>query len=280
MGLIGFEKQRTFLAHALKQGTLAHACLFSGPEMIGKRLVALELAAEASASNRTPDTDPDIRILALGGEAANIPIEDIRDLKFFLSLTPLAGKRRIVIVDDAHRMTQEASNAFLKILEEPPSHALIVLVSCQPERLPRTVISRCLQIRFGPHSDAVTAQFLKPYGLSKEDSELAVALAGGRIGWIARMIEGDTFKQLKKDIESFTAAARHDIAERLQFAQKVAERDDHIELADLWLRWVRAYGTNPDKSRRVLQLLLELRATLAEPQFNARLALEKFWLSF
>jgi DNA polymerase-3 subunit delta' len=282
MDVIGFESQKRYLEQSLQKGMLSHAYLFSGPEMIGKRLFALSFAERINHSGLSFDLDPDIRVLSGKSDEGqtSIPIEDIRNLKFFLSLTPLRGERRIVVIDDAHRMTNEASNAFLKVLEEPPLHALILLISSQPEALLPTVVSRCQEVRFFSHDKVTVHTFLQSHKLSLEDNECLQTLAGGRIGWIAKTLVGSGIDQLKRDIEEFKTVARQGIAERILFAQKIAERDDRGEVVDVWLRWVRAYGTNPEKYRHVLARLIELRSILAEPQFNARLALESFFLSF
>jgi len=145
----GFENIKKYFEKALADDSLEHAYLFSGQEMIGKRTFALELAGpiQGSPVNRAAlYGEPDL--LMLGSES--VGIDEIRKLKKFLSLKPYASKYKIVIIDDAHQMGAEAANAMLKVLEEPPAHSLIILISANPQALLPTIYSRCVEI--GPYS--------------------------------------------------------------------------------------------------------------------------------
>src|SRR3989344_5561135 len=124
--VIGFEQQKKYTEQLLKQGELPHAFVFSGPEMIGKKLFAQDLYRLANHCETLRDTDPDFTLIApqvQDGET-KIYIDDIRQARGILSLTPARGPYKFLVIDDADRLTAEASNALLKILEEPPSFSV------------------------------------------------------------------------------------------------------------------------------------------------------------
>ena len=140
---IGFNKQREYFKNAVKNGHLSHAYLFSGPDGIGKKIFAYDLFR--LVNQREPEGDPDFKLLTprLEEEETQIYIEDIRDLKSYLSLKPYRGPYKFVVINDADRLVIEASNAILKLLEEPTQFTVIILVSSKPKLLLPTVLSRC-----------------------------------------------------------------------------------------------------------------------------------------
>lgn len=151
------------MGRILDRGRLAHAYILAGPEGIGKEAIALDLAmlllCDAPRLGDTPEpcgacqnckkTDrgvhPDILILRPDG--ASIKVDQIRGLQHMISLAPLEARRRISILINAHKMNNEASNALLKTLEEPPSHNHLFLTATSVEGLIPTVVSRCQILR-------------------------------------------------------------------------------------------------------------------------------------
>ena len=158
-GILGHQKQREFLTKALQKGTLPHAYVFAGPESVGKKLVAKKLAYEMLgvelpllAYGRPPlvgeeKFHPDL--IEISGDDG-IKIEQIRELVYKLSLLPYQAKYKIAILDKADEMSVEAANALLKMLEEPKGYTYIFLITSNPNKLPKTILSRCQKIIFGP----------------------------------------------------------------------------------------------------------------------------------
>jgi len=156
--ITGHERQKDILRRALTQQRIAHAYLFSGPDGIGKRLVALAFARALLCTNgqgcgscsacRKVDHNnhPDVHLLET--EGASIKIEQIRGLQKELSLRPLEGQYKICLIDGAEKMTLGAANALLKTLEEPQANTLLVLLTDQPEQLITTIRSRCQHLPF------------------------------------------------------------------------------------------------------------------------------------
>lgn len=176
-GLFGHEAAERALAAAFAGGRMHHAWMLSGPAGIGKATLAYRWARYALASPQereagagtlaisdTSITARQVRALSHPGLAvvrraydtrtkrfpATIPVDEVRSLKTFLGRTADAGAWRIVIVDSADELNLNAANALLKALEEPPRRTLFLLVVAQPQRLLRTIRSRCRTLELAP----------------------------------------------------------------------------------------------------------------------------------
>ncbi len=262
---------------------LEHAYLFSGQEMIGKRTFALELSRfdlfKDPRSNLIINPD----LLFLGKE--DIGIEDIRQLKKFLSLKPYASKYKTVIIDNAHQMGAEAANAMLKVLEEPPAHSLIILISANPQALLPTIYSRCVEIKFVPHSRSELLKHLGKLGLSGIQAEFLADFSNGRLGLAYRLKEKDAFKDIKKNLEDFNKLLRFNLNKRIKFAEKILAGDhgseEAVDLLLYWMFYLRSNFSNKLKINRtkVLKNILETREILSHSQFNHRLALENLLIN-
>jgi DNA polymerase-3 subunit delta' len=133
-------------AHA--QDRLAHAYLVAGPEGSGKRKLVRELCGLLVAGNGDdPLRHPDAHVLEPESKSRRIRVEAVRDLERELQLRSLRGGRKVGVIFDAERLVENAANAFLKTLEEPPANSHLFLVSSLPEQLPATIVSRCIKVR-------------------------------------------------------------------------------------------------------------------------------------
>ncbi len=137
--VIGQEHLVSLLAGALEQNKIAHAYLFYGGRGTGKTSVARILAKELKCN---PEDIIEI------DAASNRGIDEIRELREAVRTSPFSSPYKVYIVDEAHMLTKEASNALLKTLEEPPSHVIFILATTDPEKLPQTIVSRCQKIEF------------------------------------------------------------------------------------------------------------------------------------
>lgn len=283
----GNNKNKRYFENLIQKKVLSHAYLFSGPEMVGKRSFALELFRLLNGQN--PEGRPDFISVSpnFAEEETKIYIEDIRKLKSFFRLKPHTGPYKFALIDDAHCLTIEAANALLKVLEEPPSFSVIVLVSSMPGLLPTTIVSRCEEVRFGEASSKEVDSFLSDKKIKKEDKDFLLKLAGGRIGLISRLIENDGISEAQKAIDDLRKLLNSEIFEKMSYAKKIHEKalrhssgqGAYQPLIDCWLNWVSAHVRQSPKNEKIVKELLELHQIVSQPQYNHRLALENFLLN-
>ncbi|MBV8689160.1 MAG: DNA polymerase III subunit gamma/tau, partial [Candidatus Eremiobacteraeota bacterium] len=158
--LVGQDAVVRTLTSALETGRLSHAYLFSGPRGSGKTSAAKILARCLNCVNgptAAPDNTCENCLSILNGTAmdvieldaaSNRGIEQIRDLREAVQFAPTVMRKKVYIIDEAHMLTKEGANAFLKTLEEPPEHAVFILATTEPEKLPPTILSRCQRYAF------------------------------------------------------------------------------------------------------------------------------------
>jgi DNA polymerase-3 subunit delta' len=226
--VVGFENQKKYFDQLLSRGELSHAYIFSGPDKIGKKTFAQELCV--NINGRKIQSDVDFFFVAPKREEGEtkIYIEDIRKLKSSLMYKPVLGPYKLILIDDADRLTEEASNAFLKILEEPPSFSIFILITSRPQFLLPTISSRCQDVSFLSHDKKFVQKAIPTNGASKEDEELLLLLAGGRIGWALDVVNSKRLSEVKKDIKEFQSIIKKDIFERMQYAKNLCRNHNLI----------------------------------------------------
>ena len=158
--LVGQDAVVRTLSSAIESGKIAHAYLFSGPRGSGKTSAA-KIMARCLNCERGPTPEPDntcpacvsmlegtaLDVLEIDA-ASNRGIDEIRALRDAVKFAPSSMRYKIYIIDEAHMLTKEGANAFLKTLEEPPAHAIFILATTEPEKLPVTILSRCQRYAF------------------------------------------------------------------------------------------------------------------------------------
>jgi len=214
--LLGHEAAEAIMLDALRAGRMHHAWLITGPEGIGKATLAYRFARRLLAGQPAGDSlaldaaDPVFRRVAAGSHAdlltveriwddkrkrmkTQIAVDDVRRINSFMSLTPAEGGWRVVIVDGAEELNQASANALLKVLEEPPPRAILLLVCAAAGRLLPTIRSRCRRLRLSPLADAPMARLLADMlpGLGADDRGRLVTLAEGSPGRALMLAEDE-----------------------------------------------------------------------------------------
>jgi DNA polymerase-3 subunit gamma/tau len=195
--LVGQEHVTETLANAIKKDRVAHAYIFSGARGVGKTTAARILAKALNCVNG-PTAEPcgvcdSCKEIAAGSSldvieidaASNRGIDQIRELREMVRYAPAASRSKVVILDEAHMLTGEASNALLKTLEEPPERVIFVMATTQPEDLEDTIRSRSQHFHFRALTFNEITDRLK-YIASKEN----LKIEDGALAVIARMAEG------------------------------------------------------------------------------------------
>lgn len=279
MQIVGHNKQKKYFQNVIKNGAVSHAYLFTGSEMIGKKMLALELFELINGKSHINDPD----FVSIGPNLSDgefkIYIEDVRKLKSFFRFKPYIGPYKLAVIDEAHCFTNEAANALLKILEEPPRFSVIILVSSTPGLIPATIVSRCEKVSFNEATEKETMDYLIEKKVNKEDGEFLIKLAGGKIGLINHLIEGDNIIEAKKAVDDLRKLFNSGVYEKMDYAKKIHEAGDYQPKVGYWLNWVSAHLTGSPKNKKIVENLLALNQLISQPQFNHRLALENFLLN-
>lgn len=158
--VVGQEHITRTLQNAIVSGRLAHAFLFSGPRGVGKTTTARILAKALNcAQGPTPSpcgkcdsclettAGTSVDVIEIDG-ASNRGIEHIRELREAVKYAPVGGKNKVYVIDEVHMLTNEAFNALLKTLEEPPPHVIFIFATTEPQKIPATIHSRCQRYGF------------------------------------------------------------------------------------------------------------------------------------
>jgi len=289
--LYGHAAAERTLLDAFLSGKLPHAWLLCGPRGIGKATLAYRFARFALAEG--PKTGPNLfgtaappvslklgpehpifRRVASGGHADlltvertenergklrdEIVIEDARQVGDFLHLTPAEGGWRVVVIDGVEEMNRNAANAVLKIVEEPPARALILLVSHAPGRLLPTIRSRCRRLALKPLAEAVTIRVLAEQRpeIAAGDARALARLAEGSAGRAIDLADQGGLALLRQIAELLATLPKLDVAALHKLADRVGGSEGEVvfrTVTDLLLWWlarfVRASGARepPDE---------------------------------
>lgn len=290
--LIGQEAIKENLIHALDSGRLGHAYLFSGLRGSGKtssaRIFAKDLlcergvgshACESCASCISANEGRHMDIIEMDA-ASHRKIEDIRDLIEQTRYAPVSGRFKIFIIDEAHMLTKEASNAFLKTLEEPPAYIKFILATTDPLKLPATILSRTQHFRFKAISYELIVKHLEDI-LIKEQ----ISFESGALKIIARSGSGslrDTLTLLDQAIIFCGGAiSTHGVTDmlglldprRIDEILSTAQKGSHEELCAL----IKSLEDN-DAEMIINELIASLKERFLEPRHEFSLLIfERFF---
>jgi DNA polymerase III subunit delta' len=291
--IVGQNKIKDILVRMLTKQRVPHALLFYGPEGIGKEAIALEMAKAlicqqgVPACGVCPDCQrisqlnhPDVYFIypamatttdkehaevkqsivrnpylrSNPWASPTISIDRIRELKRTSAMTSFENKGRVVIIADAQRMTTEATNSVLKILEEPPDRMTIILTSSQPALLLPTIISRCQGIRFSPlnWNDIATA-IRDTQGVEPQRAQLIAKLSSGSLRRALELLDEAVDEKRERTVDILRSVIRSDV-ERLSLVDEIVSKDDkktiqeYLEIMLLWFRDAMIINNSGDDS--------------------------------
>jgi DNA polymerase-3 subunit delta' len=272
-GLVGHEWVIRVLARGIATDHVAHAYLFTGPHAIGKTALARALAQalQCAGSNRpcgeclscqkiARNRHPDVQIVegvpvgykfdeksppppprANDWERRILKIDQMRMIQHDVSRAPFEGRWKIVILRRFEEANEEAANAFLKTLEEPPSHTRLMLTARDASLLLPTIASRCQVFALRPLAPAQIGQVLIEKSIDRDHAQLLARLSGGRLGWAVRAASNPAMLDARRaHLDALNAAVNEGRAERLMRAEGLAKKSDDLpELLEWWLGWWR-----------------------------------------
>lgn len=241
---------------------LRHAYLFTGPEGVGRRTLALCFAQALNCSDPPAPGEfcgscrqcrqtqsmvhPDMSILVPEEDHREILIDQVRALQHTLALAPYMASYRIALLPGFQRATKQAQNALLKTLEEPSDKVVLLLTTNTLESLLPTIVSRCETIRLRPASIASTQAFLQSSrGLSSEKAMLIAHLSSGRVGTAVQLAEDPgALSRRQEHLEIFLELLSAQFYERSKQAKKMVTpyekaRLNVSEVLPIWLSYWR-----------------------------------------
>ncbi len=307
------------LRAALSANRVPHAYLFTGPPGVGKEQTARVLAQALVCIKRTDDacgrcagcrkvvagTHSDVITVTPPEGKRRIVIKQVRALQGQMAYRPYEARNRVVLVLDAETMTEEAANALLKTLEEPPDSTLFVLTSARSNSLLATIRSRCQEVRFVPLGRDEVAARLKADGCAPDVAQVLAALSEGSLGRAQALLEAGLPEEREAVLKAVAGLDLDDPVKLLELSEswyRERERvDDRIDLLLSWYRdlLVLASGGPPHTlihkdllegpladqqhlgaaaTLRCLDLLLAARAAIRERNANVRLAAERLFI--
>lgn len=248
--LIGQPLAKRLFFKTIHRGTVSHGYLFVGPRGAGKLYAARNLAKALNCESPSDEgdacdecsscraieagADPAFRVVA--AEGPKIKIEQTRALVADLALRPDGSRRKVYVIHEADRLTPNAANNLLKVLEEPPAYGVLILTTDNPAALPVTVLSRCQTVSFKPAPlPEVTEALVRLTGAPAEQAAQAAAMSGGVIGQALELLtSGRLGQRLELARSSLAGLGRADVLARVDFVERMAQYgEDRERLAEL-----------------------------------------------
>ncbi|KKQ94636.1 MAG: polymerase III, delta prime subunit protein [candidate division CPR2 bacterium GW2011_GWC1_39_9] len=235
--IIQLEKARM----AYKNGTLKQSYLITGPWDIGKKDFAIAFSAmifcetkdncgKCKGCKKTNSfSNPDFYVL---DEEGQIKIDSIRELNKKLNLKPYEFESKVALIIGAERMTIEAANSLLKILEEPPEDSVIILTSAVPGQLLETIKSRCQDIKLkNMPKKMIVEELIKNHGLKSDEALRIANIALGRPKLAEKLVVNDDYGE---EVEFLREIAKKNLCDRFKLASDFAEKKNVLRLIGYW----------------------------------------------
>ena len=308
----GHQKSEQHMLDALRSDRLHHAWLIEGPRGLGKATLAWRAARFLLADGASLGaglaidkksavwhltlamSHPDFLSVAPAAEqkTATITVDNVRAVQSFFSKSPALGRYRLCIIDAADNLNLNAANALLKLLEEPPDHAVFFLICHHPGRLLATIRSRCRRLKLAPLPDLEVERVVKTFmpQIKKPDMDIAIRVAHGCPGRALAFAEGQGLK-LYRDLRKLVAALpQMDFPAVQSFCASLSDKEQkkYDLFCDLMLDWI-ASGTRSQVSQsaqldeglklwgkvsEIIQTRQRLNMDRSEAAMNIFLALE------
>lgn len=261
-GIVGHEHAIDLLRRALAAQRVRHAYLFTGPEHIGKTLLAQRFAQTLLCTGG-PDprvapqnpcgtclacrkvihgNHPDLHFISRAPDKQFILIEQVRALQGDSARKTLEGRRNIFIIRGMHEMNVQAANCLLKTLEEPEADVVLLLTTSDPGLLLPTILSRVQQVSLHLLTSTRIKEALEQgWQVEPEEATLIAALAAGRMGWAVQAIQNeDLLVERREQLEMLTNLLAANRVERFEVAQRLSADSDKLRaILELWLLWWR-----------------------------------------
>lgn len=271
--IIGQEQIKEHLINALQTGKVSHAYIVNGEKSSGKefiaRVFAMALQCERgetepcqechSCKQALSDNHPDI-IRVTHEKPNTISVDDIRaQVNNDVGIKPYSGPRKIYLINEAEKMTVQAQNAILKTLEEPPSYAVILLLTTNVNALLPTILSRCVVLNMKPVPDEQVKRYLmEQLQVPDYKAEVCVAFARGNIGKARALASSEEFENVKAEALSLLKyIGQMELNEMIAAIRKINEYklevSDYLDICAIWYRDVLLFKATNDVNHLVFR---------------------------
>ena len=266
--IIGQEQIKEHLQNANSAKKISHAYIINGEKSSGKefiaRVFAMTLQCEKggtepcqechSCKQALADNQPDI--IYVSHEKPNtISVDDIRtQLNNDIVIKPYSSKHKIYIVDEAEKMNQQAQNALLKTIEEPPAYAVILLLANNASALLPTILSRCVMLSLKPVADDKVKQYLMEHvQVPDYEADVCVAFAQGNIGKAVQLATSDSFNEIKNSaLHLLKNVSKMEINDIIATVKSVSEFkidiQDYLDFLAVWYRDILYFKATRDSN--------------------------------
>ncbi len=271
--IIGQEQIREHLQNAISMGKISHAYILNGEKSSGKeyiaKIFAMALQCEAdgvepcnechSCKQALSKNQPDI--IYVSHEKPNtISVDDIRtQVNNDVAIKPYSSKYKIYIINEAEKMTQQAQNAILKTLEEPPSYVVILLLVSNINALLPTIFSRCVTLNMKPVRDSLVKKYLmEQMQIPDYKADVCTAFARGNIGKAKLLATSEDFDNIKAEALSLLKYVKElEIQEIVAAIKKINEYkleiQDYFDIIAIWYRDVLMFKATNDANELVFR---------------------------
>lgn len=256
--IVGQERAIKILTKSLKENKVSSSYIFIGSEGTGKYFTAIEFTKAVNCLNLNKNLEacnnchscnginkqcyPDLKIIE--PIKNSVKIEQIREMRKEIGLKPFKSKKKVYIIDQAEKMTLEASNCLLKTIEEPPCYAIIILICSKIDPILPTIVSRCQIVNFGLITSLKIKELLlnKINNLEKDNAEIISKLARGSIGKAFKLsADKEYFIRREKMLDYLSAIIPgkygDDIFAKVEKIMSEIDRIEEIlEMIKLWYR--------------------------------------------
>ena len=246
--LIGQTWAAEMLQQHIAANRLRHAYLFSGPQGVGRRTLALNFAQAINCPSPTAPgvpcgtcrtcrqiaqmQQPDLTIIQSEAEGESLKVDQVRDLQHSLSLAPYESAYRVALLLRFNEATDGAQNALLKTLEEPNERVVLLVTADEPENLLPTIASRCelLRLRALPLSELAQV-LVEKKGLAADQARLIAHISGGRPGYALHLAEDETLLNARREwLDDLFILAGASRSEKLAFSESKSRGRDRAEI--------------------------------------------------
>jgi DNA polymerase-3 subunit delta' len=264
--IIGHDRVKEHLQRAMESNHVSHAYILTGEEGMGRKSLAnafaMTLLCEKGKSDPCMDchackqimsgNHPDL-IYVTHEKPGSIGVDDIRrQINDTIMIRPYSSYYKIYIVDESEKMTAQAQNALLKTIEEPPSYAVIMLLTTNQEAFLPTILSRCIQLKLKPLTDSVVKSYLVgTLGIGEIKAEIYAAFARGNLGKAIHLASSEDFQLMYKELIHMLEHLKDmDIVELLSYIKKLKDEkldiQDCLDFMQIWYRDVLMYKVTKD----------------------------------